>query len=96
MWQAAIVETVSVARASGIDLPRRLFDDVRTFVEQLPAQSGLSMLQDLERHRRLELPWLSGAVVRMGEALGVATPIDRFIATVLKPHVDGRASGSGL
>ena len=47
------------------------------------------MLQDLERHRRLELPWLSGAVVRMGEALGVATPIHRFIATVLKPHVDG-------
>ena len=47
------------------------------------------MLQDLERHRRLELPWLSGAVVRMGEALEVATPIHRFIATVLKPHVDG-------
>ena len=89
MWQAALVETVSVARARGIDLPRRLFDDLRTFVEQLPAQSGSSMLQDLERHRRLELPWLSGAVVRMGEALGIATPIHRFIATVLKPHVDG-------
>ena len=43
------------------------------------------MLQDLERHRRLELPWLSGAVVRMGHALDVETPIHRFIATVLTP-----------
>ena len=91
MWQAALVETVAVARAKGIDLPRSLFDDLKTFVQQLPAQSGSSMLQDLERHRRLELPWLSGAVVRMGQALEVDTPIHRFIATVLKPHVNGRA-----
>ena len=49
------------------------------------------MLQDLERNRRLELPWLSGAVVRMGTALDVETPIHRFIASVLKPHAGGRA-----
>jgi 2-dehydropantoate 2-reductase len=49
------------------------------------------MLGDLERSRRLELPWLSGAVVRMGEMLDVETPIHRFITTVLKPHVNGRA-----
>jgi 2-dehydropantoate 2-reductase len=47
------------------------------------------MLADLEHHRRLELPWLSGAVGRMGQALGVDTPVHRFIATVLRPHVDG-------
>jgi 2-dehydropantoate 2-reductase len=48
------------------------------------------MLEDLERGRRLELPWLSGGVVRLGAAAGVATPIHRFIATVLRPHVNGR------
>jgi len=90
MWQAALVETVGVARARGIDLPRNIFDELQALIQQLPAQSGSSMLQDLERHRRLELPWLSGAVVRMGEALEVDTPIHRFIATVLKPHVNGR------
>ena len=91
MWQAALVETVGVARAKGIDLPRNIFDELQALIQQLPAQSGSSMLQDLERHRRLELPWLSGAVVRMGEALDVDTPLHRFIATVLKPHVNGRA-----
>jgi 2-dehydropantoate 2-reductase len=49
------------------------------------------MLEDLERGRRLELPWLSGAVVRMGRDLDVDTPTHRFIATVLAPHVNGAA-----
>jgi 2-dehydropantoate 2-reductase len=48
-----------------------------------------SMLEDLERGKRLELPWLSGAVVRIGRQVGVPTPIHQFIATVLKPHVNG-------
>lgn len=96
MWQAALIETIVVARAKGIALPRSLFDELITLLQQIPAQAGSSMLQDLERHRRLELPWLSGAVVRMGNALDVQTPIHRFIATVLKPYVNGRATGAGL
>jgi 2-dehydropantoate 2-reductase len=52
------------------------------------------MLQDLERGRPLELPWLSGAIVRLGAEAGVNTPIHRFIVTVLGPHVNGRA-GAG-
>ncbi len=49
------------------------------------------MLEDLERGRPLELPWLSGAVVRIGEETGVETPTHRLIVTLLKPHVNGRA-----
>jgi 2-dehydropantoate 2-reductase len=47
------------------------------------------MLEDLERGRALELPWLSGAVVRLGREAGVATPIHQFIATALGPWVNG-------
>ncbi len=49
------------------------------------------MLEDLERGRRLELPWLSGAVLRLGRELGVETPIHRFITTVLSPLANGSA-----
>jgi 2-dehydropantoate 2-reductase len=48
------------------------------------------MLQDLERGRPLELPWLSGAIVRIGTEVGVPVPTHRFIAAVLQPHVKGR------
>ena len=34
-----------------------------------------SMLQDLERGGRIELNWLSGALVRLGRDHGIATPV---------------------
>jgi 2-dehydropantoate 2-reductase len=89
MLQAACEETALVARARGIALPDALMEEIMRMVEELPHHAKSSMLEDLERGRRLELPWLSGAVVRLGRDAGVPTPIHAFIATVLKPHVHG-------
>jgi 2-dehydropantoate 2-reductase len=89
MLQAAAMETISVARASGVQVPADLLDEMTAMVKGLPPNAKSSMLEDLERGKRLELPWLSGAVVRIGAAYGVHTPIHRFINTVLQPHVNG-------
>jgi 2-dehydropantoate 2-reductase len=62
-------------------------------VRTLPANAKASMLEDLDRGRRLELPWLSGAVVRLGQSSGVPTPIHRFVATVLRPFQEGTGGG---
>jgi 2-dehydropantoate 2-reductase len=89
MLNAGCEETIAVGRAHGVQLPVSLMDDIRAMVDGLPYEAKASMLEDLERGKRLELPWLSGAVVRLGEAVGVPTPIHRFIAAVLKPHMHG-------
>ena len=89
MLQAAIREAMDVARAKGIQVPETTVEDVATAYAALPAETKSSMLEDLERGRRLELPWLSGAVVRIGGEVGVATPTHRFITAVLSPHVNG-------
>jgi 2-dehydropantoate 2-reductase len=94
MLQAAAMETMAVARASGVPLPAGVLDEMITMVGRLPPQSKSSMLEDLERGKPLELPWLSGAVVRIGREQGVETPIHRFITTVLQPHVEGPAADS--
>jgi 2-dehydropantoate 2-reductase len=94
MLQAAALETMAVARASGVPLTGEVLGEMTTMVRGLPPQSKSSMLEDLERGKPLELPWLSGAVVRIGRKLGVDTPIHRFIATVLEPHVAGRSPDS--
>jgi len=52
-------------------------------VDGLPPDMGSSMLHDLRQGRRLELPWLSGEVVRMGRALGIDTPTHRAIYAAL-------------
>ena len=89
MLTAACQETIRVGRANGVALPATLLDEIVQMVHALPAHAKASMLEDLERGRRLELPWLSGAVVRLGRQAQVTTPIHSFIATVLKPHANG-------
>jgi 2-dehydropantoate 2-reductase len=94
MLKDAVTEAMAVARAKGIAMPQSTVEDVATAYRALPAQTKSSMLEDLERGRRLELPWLSGAVVRIGRETGVETPTHRFINTVLKPHVNGSLGGA--
>ncbi len=89
MMMAAIDETIAVGRARGIVFPPTLVDDTLALIRSFPATSKSSMLEDFERGRRLELPWLSGAVVRLGKAVGVPTPTHQFIAAVLQPFVNG-------
>lgn len=91
MLQAACEEAIAVGRAHGVALPALVMSEIMQMVNTLPHHAKASMLEDLERGRRLELPWLSGAVVRLGRELGVPTPIHAFIATVLKPHIHGKA-----
>jgi 2-dehydropantoate 2-reductase len=90
MLKAAVRETLAVAHAKGVAVPATIDEDVAAAYKALPPQAKASMLEDLERGRRIELPWLSGAVVRLGREAGVATPIHGFISTVLKPYVNGR------
>jgi 2-dehydropantoate 2-reductase len=89
MLRSACEETMAVGRARDVPLPPALMDDILKMVHALPPVAKASMLEDLERGKRLELPWLSGAVVRLGAESGVATPIHHFITTVLAPFVNG-------
>ncbi len=89
MLQRAVREAMGVAHAKGIAVAASTVEDVAAAYAALPPQTKSSMLEDLERGRRLELPWLSGAVVRIGREVGVPTPIHEFITAVLRPHVNG-------
>src|SRR5262249_50067670 len=91
MALGAFREGAAVAQARGVAIPAQLVDGAAATLAALPPETKSSMLEDLERGRRLELPWLSGAVVPLGRELGVEAPTHRFIAAVLGPHVGGRA-----
>lgn len=86
-----IAETVAVGRARGARLEDGIEDKQMAFAESLPGEMKASMLGDLERGNRLELEWLTGAVVRLGRDLGVSTPVSDTVYTVLKLHAEGRA-----
>lgn len=86
----AMRETMAVGIAKGVPLRDGFVEDRLAFCDTLPPTMSSSMRTDLERGNRLELPWLSGAVVTMGAALGIETPANRRIADGLAPFVNGR------
>jgi 2-dehydropantoate 2-reductase len=89
MYREGLAEALAVARAKRIALPDDLTEQKLAQTDALPYEMKSSMLEDLERGRRLELPWLSGAIARMGQELGIATPVHSFVTTALKLHVAG-------
>ena len=89
MMRGAFEEAIAVGRARGIPLSPNLPAETEALVKNFPAESKSSMLEDLEHGRRLELPWLSGAIVRMGREAGIPTPTHAFIAAVLGPFIEG-------
>lgn len=91
MAAAALHESFAVANASGVRLDASVVPAIVESYATMPFETKSSMLDDLERGRRLELPFLSGKVAQLGQSLGVPTPTHQFITTVLGPFVNGGA-----
>jgi 2-dehydropantoate 2-reductase len=92
-FTAMVAEAAAVARAQGVALPEGILAERVAFAQGLPAEMRSSMLQDLEAGRRLELDWLTGAVVRLGTAAGIATPASREVYDALAPFQLGSQGG---
>lgn len=86
---ASMHETVAVAAAQGVEFDEGFVDRQMAFIDALPAEMRSSMLNDLVAGRRLEAPWLAGAVVRMAAAAGIDAPVNATIYAAMKPFVDG-------
>jgi 2-dehydropantoate 2-reductase len=91
MFEQAMRETWTLARARGIKLPDDFVEKQLAFLDTLPAEMRASMLHDLEAGNRLEAPWLCGAVARMAAETGLQAPVNHAIYAALKPFVNGSA-----
>ncbi|MCC7016221.1 MAG: 2-dehydropantoate 2-reductase [Rhodospirillales bacterium] len=89
LFKKAIAETVALARARKVTLPPDATERAMAFLDGLPADMGSSMLYDLRHGKRLELPWLSGAVARLGREADVPTPTHDFIVAALGLYAAG-------
>lgn len=89
--RAAMTEIWALARARGVALADDFVDRQMIFVDGMPAQARPSLLLDLTEGRRLEAPWLAGAVVRMASERGLEVPVVRTLYAALKPYLDGPA-----
>ena len=85
-------EIYTVAKARNIKVPEDAVKQALTAVDSLPDNATSSMQRDIMAHRPSELEAQNGAVVRLGHASGVDTPVNSFIYDSLLP-LELRARG---
>jgi 2-dehydropantoate 2-reductase len=86
MIEQACQETLMVARARGIalaeDAPRRMM----ALLDEVPPGLMASLQRDIMEGRPSELEALTAALVRLGQEVGVPTPLHAFIYHSLLPQ----------
>jgi 2-dehydropantoate 2-reductase len=81
----ALEEARQVAIAHRIRLPHDVVNQVMQLIDDLPEQGTASMQRDIAAGRPSELSSQSGAVVRLGQAVGVPVPVHTLIYESLLP-----------
>lgn len=86
MVEQACVETLTVARARGIALAEDSPAKTMAAMDSIAPGLVASLQRDIEAGRPSELDALTGALVRLGAEVGVATPLHAFLYQMLVPQ----------
>ena len=93
MLLMAMKEIEAVARASGVNLDVDVVDKTMKFIESLANNLQSSMHTDIELGRPLELDSMTGSIVRAGRQVGVPTPVNSLLYSILVAHKNGASAG---
>jgi len=82
---AAVAEGIAVAKALGVKLTSEKPEDAWNLAaEGLPGEFKTSMLQSIEKGAATEIDFINGSVVRWGERVKVATPVNQTLVACVK------------
>lgn len=87
---SAAHEVARVAAAQGIVLPFTDAAEQAFQVCRATAANHSSMLQDIQRGALTEIDAISGAVVRFGRQMGLPTPVNEMLFTLVKTKEQGQ------
>ena len=83
IMEQVVKEGADVAKAKGIKMS---FEDPVAHAKQVAKATGAnksSMLQDIQRGKRTEIDMINGAIVREGEKLGIACPVNMTLSNLI-------------
>ena len=92
LLEDAVREAIAVGTAAGVPFKSTDFATIMNGADSSPPEMVSSMLVDRRAGKPLEINYLSGTLVRMGDKLGVPTPTHKFIAQALSIDADGRTA----
>ena len=83
LMEEVVRECLAVAHAGGIVVPGDSLHNVRRIAQTMADQYS-STAQDVARGKPTEIDYLNGYVCRQGKELGVATPVNHALTTLVK------------
>ena len=90
LLEDAVREVIAVGTAAGVPFKPDDFAAVMKNIDNNPPDVVSSMAVDRRAGKPLEINYLSGALVRLGEKFGVPAPTHKFIMQALSIDADGR------
>lgn len=90
LFESAVREVIAVGTAEGVGFKDGDFESLMKTVDGNPPTMTSSMSHDRRAGKPLEVNYLSGAVVRIGEKHGVPTPTHQFITQALAIDAAGQ------
>jgi 2-dehydropantoate 2-reductase len=84
LMREAVTEAVKIAKRKRIKL---LYDDPLAKVESVCESTGqnvCSMLQDVLKGKRTEIDVINGVIVRFGQELGIAVPVNAALVNMIR------------
>jgi 2-dehydropantoate 2-reductase len=84
LYRQAMQEVAQLAKAKGIRLEADIVDRMLALATRYKPDAKVSMLEDVEAGKRLELEWLSGYVSREAARLGSPAPLHAIAYACLK------------
>lgn len=76
---AAMKEVAAIANAKGIMLGEKEMESQDYVMTHVEPHNKPSTLQDIENHRKTEIEMFSGMVCRLGQEMGISTPINEML-----------------
>ncbi len=92
LLEQAVSEIIEVAHAHGVAMPPESISLTLSMIDNTAAEATTSMQRDIMESRPSELDGQTGAVVRLGRAIGVGTPVHSHAYGFLLPQ-EQRARG---
>ena len=86
--EGLVKESISVAKADGFDFGAGFVDFCMNYFAKAGRHKP-SMLVDLENQRPTEIDFINGRIVEYGEKLGVRTPYNLTITSIVKALESG-------
>jgi 2-dehydropantoate 2-reductase len=86
LLEQCMQEVSAVARESRVQLSDTVVADTMKFIDTLAASATTSLQRDVAEGKPSEIDFWNGAVVRLGRAVDVPTPVNQFICHSVLPQ----------